>query len=446
MDYIFSRLALGNVREAQADPPVDAILNISEFHYPTTRIYRYLYFPDGVYIQPLGLIGECTQFIHEQLRSGGRVLVHCAEGISRSCVIGAADEVRALNAIHQGFFETRTRLALVVIGVGNVGSAVLRQLHQQRQYLLSKGFDVSVVGLANSKRFAADAGGINLSKWKDVLDASPDRMKPEAFARRMPEVAIRYREITTNELGMASGVVYYDPNGAERFQPAEVVIVAANGVGTPRLLLNSASSRFPNGLANSSGLVGKNLMLHPWPVISGYVGEPMDGGRGPITCMWSKQFYETDTARGFVRGYTLQFGRSAGPATEAITSAAAGRLPWGRDHHRVYRALLDRRLNIGVACEDLPEALGAELGRHFGPRAAKPDRIVEGEWASRQWTRGCYNANTGPCGLIHFGEARSKPIGPIKWAATETANAWSGYMEGAVEAGRRAAREALADL
>ena len=90
MDYIFSRLALGNVRDAQADPPVDAILNISEFHYPTTRIYRYLYFPDGVYIQPLGLIGECTQFIHEQLRLGRRVLIHCAEGISRSCVIGAA--------------------------------------------------------------------------------------------------------------------------------------------------------------------------------------------------------------------------------------------------------------------------------------------------------------------------------------------------------------------
>jgi histidinol-phosphate aminotransferase len=90
MDYIFSRLAVGNVRDARADPPVDAILNISEFHYPTTRIYRYLYFPDGVYIQPLGLIGECTQFVHEQLRSGRRVLIHCAEGISRSCVIGAA--------------------------------------------------------------------------------------------------------------------------------------------------------------------------------------------------------------------------------------------------------------------------------------------------------------------------------------------------------------------
>jgi monoamine oxidase len=88
-------------------------------------------------------------------------------------------------------------------------------------------------------------------------------------------------------------------------------------------------------------------------------------------------------------------------------------------------------------------ALRAELGRHFGRRAAEPQRIVERGWADREWIRGCYNSNTGPCGLLHFGAALSKPIGPIKWAATETANAWSGYMEGAVQAGHRAAREAL---
>ena len=133
------------------------------------------------------------------------------------------------------------------------------------------------------------------------------------------------------------------------------MILAANGVGTPRLLLNSASSRFPNGLANSSGLVGKNLMVHPWPQIYGYVEEEMDGDRGPNTVMWSKEFYETDRARGFVRGYTLQFARGTGPANEAIISMAAGRLPWGKDHHRVYRTLLYRALRIGVACEDLPE-------------------------------------------------------------------------------------------
>ncbi len=165
----------------------------------------------------------------------------------------------------------------------------------------------------------------------------------------------RVREITTNEHGMASGVIYYDPNGVERFQPAEVVIVACNGVGTPRLLLNSASSRFPDGLANSSGLVGRNLMVHPWPQVFGYVDEEMDGDRGPMTLMWCKEFYETDRKRGFTRGYTLQFARGTGPANEAILSMAAGRLPWGKEHHSAYRTLLYHNLRVGVACEDLPE-------------------------------------------------------------------------------------------
>jgi choline dehydrogenase-like flavoprotein len=179
---------------------------------------------------------------------------------------------------------------------------------------------------------------------------------PQALRGRVElRTRCRVREITTNEHGLASGVIYYDPQGRERFQPAEMVILAANGIGTPRLLLNSASARCPDGLANSSGLVGKNLMLHPWPQAVGYVDEELDGDRGPQTVMWSKEFYETDPSRDFVRGYTLQFARGTGPVNEAITSMIAGRLPWGRDHHRVYRTLLYRRLTIGVACEDLPE-------------------------------------------------------------------------------------------
>jgi hypothetical protein len=55
------------------------------------------------------------------------------------------------------------------------------------------------------------------------------------------------------------------------------------------LLLNSASSRFPYGLANSTGLVRKNLMLHPWPQVFGYVDEEVDGDRGPQTVMWSQE-------------------------------------------------------------------------------------------------------------------------------------------------------------
>ena len=102
-----------------------------------------------------------------------------------SCVIDAPQQGRALNAIHQGFFEPRKRLALAVVGVGNVGGAVLRQVQQQRNYLLSKGFDVSVVGVANSKRFVADARGVDLWRWKELIQASSDRMDGDDFAERL---------------------------------------------------------------------------------------------------------------------------------------------------------------------------------------------------------------------------------------------------------------------
>jgi bifunctional aspartokinase / homoserine dehydrogenase 1 len=111
-----------------------------------------------------------------------------AQGASErniSCVIDGAQQVRALNAIHQGFFETKKHLALAMVGVGNVGSAVLRQLQQQRTYLLSKGFDVRVVGLANSKRFIADANGIDLAGWKEDLRNASSRMDAAAFAGRI---------------------------------------------------------------------------------------------------------------------------------------------------------------------------------------------------------------------------------------------------------------------
>jgi choline dehydrogenase-like flavoprotein len=166
----------------------------------------------------------------------------------------------------------------------------------------------------------------------------------------------RVREITTDARGMASGAIYHDADGKECFQPAEVVVLACNGVGTPRLLLNSASARFPAGLANSSGLVGRNLMLHPWPFVTGFAEERVDAGQGPIVTIFSKQFYETDPARDFVRGYMLQFSRGTGPGSEAVSSMAAGRLPWGEGHHEAYRGLYGHRLNVGVACDDLPEA------------------------------------------------------------------------------------------
>ena len=165
----------------------------------------------------------------------------------------------------------------------------------------------------------------------------------------------RVREITVNDEGMASGVAYYDEEGVEQFQAAQVVIVACNGVGTPRLLLNSTSGKFPNGLANSSGLVGKNLMFHPYASIQGVFDEPMDGYKGPGVCIWSQEFYETDAERGFVRGYTYEINRGRGPVATALTGMFSGRIPRGEGHHEAYRRLFNRITGMVGICEDLPE-------------------------------------------------------------------------------------------
>ena len=166
----------------------------------------------------------------------------------------------------------------------------------------------------------------------------------------------RVREITVNDQGMAAGVIYYDAEGVEHEQRAEVVIVACNGIGTPRLLLNSTSAQFPNGLANSSGLVGKNLMLHAMAATQGKFAEPLDGYRGPIGCsLWSKEFYETDVARGFARGYTMEILRGNGPVATALTGMMMGTLPWGDGYHEAFREMFDKNATIVAVCEDLPE-------------------------------------------------------------------------------------------
>jgi choline dehydrogenase-like flavoprotein len=165
----------------------------------------------------------------------------------------------------------------------------------------------------------------------------------------------RVREITTGADGMATGAVYYDADGAEQVVHAHVVILACNGVGTPRLLLNSRSERFPNGLANSSGQVGRNMMFHPYAAISGIFDHELDGYRGPGNCIWSQEFYETDRSRGFVRGFTYEIGRHRGVASTALNGMLSRRVPWGRDHHRRYRELFNRSAGMVAICEDLPE-------------------------------------------------------------------------------------------
>jgi len=134
------------------------------------------------------------------------------------------------------------------------------------------------------------------------------------------------------------------------------VVLACNGIGTPRLLLNSKSARFPDGLANRSGLVGKNLMLHPYAYVQGVFDDPLDGYKGPVGCaLWCQEFYETSSSRGFVRGYTLQASRGFGPVTSALMGLSNGTVAWGSGHHDSFGAYFNHVAALSAICEDLPE-------------------------------------------------------------------------------------------
>jgi len=165
----------------------------------------------------------------------------------------------------------------------------------------------------------------------------------------------RVREITVGKDGMATGVIYFDANGVEHWQEAEVVVLACNGVGTPRLLLNSTSASFPDGLANSSGLVGMNLMFHPYARVDGIFDEPLDGARGPHKSISSHQFCDSDPKRGFARGFSFEMHRGTGPVGTVVHAMLAGELPWGEAHHRAARERIDRVTGVVAVCEDLPE-------------------------------------------------------------------------------------------
>ena len=165
----------------------------------------------------------------------------------------------------------------------------------------------------------------------------------------------RVREITVGEDGLATGAIYYDGNGDEQEIKAHVVVMACNGVGTPRLLLNSTSPQYPDGLANGSGLVGKNFMFHPYAWIQGVFDEETDGHAGPTKLMRSQQFYETGEDRDYVRGYTFEISRGMPPVRTAQTGMRHGKIPWGADHHKEFRRMFGHVAGMVAVCEDLPE-------------------------------------------------------------------------------------------
>jgi choline dehydrogenase-like flavoprotein len=151
--------------------------------------------------------------------------------------------------------------------------------------------------------------------------------------------------------GLATGVRYFE-GGAEHFQRARLVAVAGYSIETPRLLLNSASSRFPDGLANDHGLVGRFLMVQGAPQTSGRFDQEIRMQKAPPPEVSSEQFYETDPRKPYRRGFSLQ-NVSPLPITWSEHVAAQGH--WGevlREYLRDY----NHWATLGALCEFLPHA------------------------------------------------------------------------------------------
>lgn len=141
----------------------------------------------------------------------------------------------------------------------------------------------------------------------------------------------------------ATGVRYRAADGKEHIQPADFVVVAGNGIGTPRLLLAS-------GIGGE--MVGRCLMFHPVATVHATCIEELDGPAGPSgACIHSHEFYETDLGRGFVRGFQLQVTRE-NPLLRQSTSTEPR---WGRSGQQQLREEFRHSFRVLVMAEDLPD-------------------------------------------------------------------------------------------
>jgi monoamine oxidase len=106
----------------------------------------------------------------------------------------------------------------------------------------------------------------------------------------------------------------------------------------------------------------------------------------------------------------------------------------------------EARKHARLSAADKRAAVLNQLVSWFGPQAANPRTYLETDWNAEEWSAGCPVGLLAPGVLTAFGPALRAPVGRLHWAGTETSTYWNGYMDGAVRSGKRAAREALAQL
>jgi len=184
------------------------------------------------------------------------------------------------------------------------------------------------------------------AKASPLITHVPDALEHGAEVRADCMVT---RIVVDDDSGLATGVVYYR-DGVERMQKARMVAVAGYSIETPRLLLLSATKRWPEGLGNDSDNVGRYLMVQGAPQTAGRFDEEIRMYKAPPPEASTEHFYETDPGASYQRGFSIQT-VSPLPITYAEHVTAQGH--WGaalREYMRDYV----HWATLGALCEFLP--------------------------------------------------------------------------------------------
>ena len=172
----------------------------------------------------------------------------------------------------------------------------------------------------------------------DAKSSSMATMMPIALGTGNCELrtGCTVHRVNTDEAGKASEVVYWDESGVEHAQKARAVVLSANGAETPRLLLLSESAQHPDGLANSSGYVGKNLMFNGYSSVAGLFDEPVNGHKSIPATRVIHDFYELSSELGFYGGGGIDSRHlSRGtPMGFALGGSHFGGPKWGSEYKR----------------------------------------------------------------------------------------------------------------
>jgi len=179
-----------------------------------------------------------------------------------------------------------TKLGIPVSAGGPV--AILSASHGDRPHCIYRGFCIQGCKVG--------------AKASTLVTHVPDALKHGAEIRGSSMVA----RVSMDKAGRTNGVIYFDLEGKEHFQRARAVIVSGYAIETPRLLLNSACPGHEQGLANSSGTLGKYLMAQAGNVVLGRFDELIRMYKAPPAHALTEEFYETDPKRDFARGFAVQ--------------------------------------------------------------------------------------------------------------------------------------------